>query len=342
MSNNSNDSHASTFERIKHIPNLDKLNGKRVLVTGGAGFIGSNIVEFLLKHTKCNVRVLDNLSTGFQANVDMFCTHEVEKRYEFIKGSISDKDVCERALVGVDMVCSQAALGSVPRSMNDPILSCDSNVTGFITLLQTAREMGVKRVVYASSSSVFGTNKDKKKFKMLGEPLSVYAVTKLFNEKVGTIFTESMGMEVVGLRYFNVFGNRQSVKGEYPAVIPIFMNQVRNKEPITILGDGTFSRDFTYIANVVYANVLSLITDNKSCFGSIYNIGCDSSTTIKSLAEKIMDYMSHTHPDRVEIKYAPERLGDVPRSHANISDSIRELGYLPVMNIDDGLRDLCI
>jgi UDP-N-acetylglucosamine 4-epimerase len=203
--------------------------------------------------------------------------------------------------------------------------------------------MGVKRVVYASSSSVFGTNKDKKKFKMLGEPLSVYAVTKLFNEKVGTIFTKSMGMEVIGLRYFNVFGNRQSVKGEYPAVIPIFMNQVRDRKPITILGDGTFSRDFTFVANVVYANVLSMITDNQVCFGSVYNIGCDSSTTITSLAEKIMSYMKQSYPDPVEVIYAPERIGDVPRSHACISDSVRELGYMPAMtiDIDDGLRNLC-
>jgi UDP-N-acetylglucosamine 4-epimerase len=321
---------------------LNKLDGKRVLVTGGAGFIGSNIVEFLLTKTNVSeVRVLDNLSTGFQSNVDLFDTYKSCNRYSFVKGSISDKTVCEQALVDIDIICSQAALGSVPRSMDDPIISCESNVTGFVTLLQTAREMGVKRVVYASSSSVFGTNKDKKKFKMLGEPLSVYAVTKLFNEKVGTIFTQSMDMEVIGLRYFNVFGNRQSVKGEYPAVIPIFMNQVRERTPITILGDGMFSRDFTYVANVVYANVLAMTTDNETCFGSIYNIGCDSSTTIKCLAEKIIEYMKPIYPEHVGITYKEERKGDVPMSHANISDSVRELGYSVLVDIDSGLRELC-
>ena len=331
----------SHFRKVKQAlpPNL--FSGKQVLVTGGAGFIGSNIVEFLLHHTNVErVCVLDNLSTGYQSNVDMFRSSEMCGRYTFVKGDIANKEDCEKAMKGIDIICAQAALGSVPRSMNDPILSCNANVTGFITLLQTAREMGVKRFVYASSSSVFGTNKDKKKFKMLGEPLSVYAVTKLFNEKVGTIFTNAMGMEVIGLRYFNVFGNRQSVQGEYPAVIPIFMNQVKQQKPITILGDGTFSRDFTHVSNVVYANVLSMLTDNTTCFGSIFNIGCDSSTTIQSLAEKIMEYMQPTYSP-VEILYAPERPGDVPRSHANISDSERELTYSPLTSIDDGLKMLC-
>lgn len=308
---------------------------QKILVTGGAGFIGSNIVEYLLKSTSVEkVRVLDNLSTGFQSNIDMFSG---DPRYEFIKGDISDKDDCKKACDGMTIICAQAALGSVPRSMMDPLVSCRSNITGFMTLVQTAKEVGIKRIVYASSSSVFGDNDAlKKRDGELGEPLSVYAVTKLFNEKIGTIFSKTFGMEIVGLRYFNVFGPRQTVNTGYPAVIPIFVDKVKKSEELVIFGDGTNSRDFTYIKNVIQANVKAMSTQNINIFGHIVNVGCDESTTIKQLAEKIINRFPSS---KSTVVLGPPRIGDVPHSHADISVTRTLLGYDPKYTLDEGIDD---
>ena len=311
------------------------MENKNILVTGGAGFIGSNIVEYLLTQTKVkNVVVLDNLSTGFQSNVDLFKDY---KNYKFIKGDISDIDTCRKACENIDIICAQAALGSVPRSMNKPLDSCKSNIMGFMTLLQVAKENNIKRIVYASSSSVFGTNNEKKKRDgELGEPLSVYAVTKLCNEKIGTIFSNAFGLEIIGLRYFNVFGKRQSFNTGYPAVIPIFNNQTLKNLDITIFGDGTNSRDFTYIKNVINANILAMTTDNKDCFGRIFNIGCDSSTTVLQLALKI----KLLNNSKSSIVFGKPRLGDALHSHADITLSKELLKYEPKYSLDDGLDEL--
>jgi UDP-N-acetylglucosamine 4-epimerase len=306
---------------------------KNILVTGGAGFIGSNIVEYLLNHTDNNVVVLDNLSTGFQSNVDLF---KDNPRYTFIKGDISDYKTCQLACKNIDIICAQAALGSVPRSMEDPLNSCKSNITGFMTLLQVAKEYGIKRFVYASSSSVFGTNNEKKKRDgELGEPLSVYAVTKLVNEKIGTIFSDTFNMEIIGLRYFNVFGKRQSFFSGYPAVIPIFVHNAKKNKDIVIFGDGTNSRDFTYIKNVIQANMNAMTTTNENCFGKIFNIGCDDSTTILNLAEKIKNIFN----SQSKIVFGDERIGDVPHSHSDISLSKELLGYNPTFSLEQGLAD---
>jgi UDP-N-acetylglucosamine 4-epimerase len=305
-----------------------------ILVTGGAGFIGSNIVEYLLKNNVKFVRVLDNLSTGKKENLQ-FLLEKYPKKLEFIWGDIGNLENCRKAVKGMDVICHQAALGSVPRSIADPLSSHNSNVNGYFNILLSAKEEGIKRVVYASSSSVYGDHpKLPKEEKNTGKLLSPYAVTKAIDEMYGWIFHQCYGMETIGYRYFNVFGPRQDPKGVYAAVIPKFIDMVQNKKSPTINGDGSYSRDFTYIDNVVKANVIGLITDNKKAFGEVFNIGAEGRVTILELFETIKKHMNSD----VEVIFGPLRPGDIPHSNADVGKAKDILGYKPLVDFSEGIK----
>lgn len=303
------------------------------LITGGAGFIGSHIVEYLLLNNAKKVRILDNLSTGFKKNIDPYL--QKYSNLEFIYGDIRDFHTCITVCKNIDIICHQAALGSVPRSINDPINSHHVNVNGFLNILIAAKENNIKRVVYASSSSVYGTNTNKIKIEnQIGVPLSPYAVTKCINELYANIFFRMYGLECIGLRYFNVFGPRQNPYGDYAAVIPKFINLLDTNNNITIYGDGSFSRDFTYIDNVVNANILALLTTNSECYGEVFNVGTNNSTTINDLATLLINIMNK---QKCQIIYAPIRLGDVVSSNASIEKSSKMLNYKPIIDFETGI-----
>ncbi len=306
-----------------------------ILVTGGAGFIGSNIVEYLLSHKTKYVRVLDNLSTGSKTNIEPF----IKKfpNIEFMWGDIRNLETCRKACKDIDVICHQAALGSVPRSIDNPLDSHDVNVNGFINILVAAKENSIKRVVYASSSSVYGTNNKAIKIENEnGEPLSPYAVTKYVDELYANVFCRVYGMQCIGLRYFNVFGPRQNPDGVYAAVIPKFIKLVVNNESPIINGDGTYSRDFTYIDNVVHANMLALTTTNTECFGQVFNVGTNNSISINELFDLIKKFVDNKNCEAV---YGPNRRGDVPYSNASIDKISTFLGYQPKIYFVDGLRN---
>lgn len=259
-----------------------KLAEKKVLVTGGAGFIGSNLCEKLLE-IGAIVTVLDNFSTGHRHNIKSFLSNS---NFSLIEGDIRDLETCKNACANQDYVLHEAALGSVPRSINDPITSNDVNVGGFLNMLVAARDAGVKRLVYAASSSTYGDSKSLPKVEdIIGKPLSPYAITKYVNELYADVFQRTYGFDTIGLRYFNVFGRRQDPKGAYAAVIPKFVIQLINHESPTINGDGTYSRDFTYIDNVVQMNLLALVSENKEAVNQVYNTAVGDRTTIKDMAE---------------------------------------------------------
>lgn len=307
------------------------IKDKKILVTGGAGFIGSHIVEYLLKNNAKLVRVVDNLSTGFYHNIEPFKKYP---NFEFVYGDIQDHKLCKDVLKDIDLVCHQAALGSVPKSINDPIAFHNSNVNGFLTILNTARECGIKRFVYASSSSVYGDNQTLPKLENnIGKQLSPYAVTKFIDELYAKIYTEIYGMECIGLRYFNVFGPRQNPNGSYAAVIPKFINELLQDKQACINGDGTFSRDFTFVDNVIDANIKGLFTQNKDCFGQVFNIGTGNSICIKDLYYKIMNLLDKT----VEPIFTGVRVGDIPHSLADINKAKNLLNYNPLFDLDTGL-----
>lgn len=308
------------------------ISGNTFLVTGGAGFIGSNIVEYLLKFNAGKVRVLDNLSTGFYENLKPF---ESYPQLEFINGDISDPSVCMNACKGIDYVSHQAALGSVPRSINDPLATNNSNVTGFVNMLNAARISGVKRMVYASSSSVYGDSPYlPKKEDVTGEPLSPYAVSKKVNEFYASVFHKVYGMQVVGLRYFNIFGPRQSPEGPYAAAIPLFLDACIKSESPFINGDGEQSRDFTFVENAVQANIKALFSDHPRLSGSVINIACGDRTTINGLFEMIRD-ISESKSKPV---YRDDRPGDVKHSLADISLASELTGFKPTFQIKEGLK----
>ena len=245
---------------------------KNILITGGAGFIGSNIVETLLKQNCKFIRILDNLSTGYKKNIDFLL--QKYDNIEFLYGDITNLEICRKAMKNIDIICHQAALGSVPRSIIDPLKSHQTNVNGFFNILLAAKENNIKRIVYASSSSVYGDNQILPKIEHnTGNVLSPYAATKSIDEIYANVFTKCYDMECIGMRYFNVFGPRQDPTGSYAAVIPKFINLMKNNISPTINGDGKFSRDFTYIDNVVQANILAMTTTNKECYGQVFNIG---------------------------------------------------------------------
>ena len=308
------------------------ISNLNILVTGGAGFIGSNIIEFLLKNNVKKVRVIDNLSTGNKNNLKPFL--EKYDNLEFMYGDISRLEDCRKAVKGMDVITNQAALGSVPRSINDPLSSHISNVNGFLNLLISAKEEGIKRVVYASSSSVYGDHPVlPKKEENTGNVLSPYAATKAIDEIYAGVFTKCYGMECIGLRYFNVFGPRQDPNGAYAAVIPKFIDLMKQNKQPTINGDGTFSRDFTYIDNVVQANVKALTVDNEECYGQAVNIGAGGRITILELVDAINKGLK----TNIEPVLGSNRPGDIPHSNADIEKAKSMLGYDPKIQFYEGI-----
>jgi UDP-N-acetylglucosamine 4-epimerase len=313
-----------------------KIQNKRVLVTGAAGFIGSNLVEDLLKNGN-QVVGLDNLSTGFLHNLDTCINNP---NFTFVQGDIRDLTTCHKACANIDIVLHQAALGSVPRSLRDPITTNEVNIGGFLNMLVAARDAKVQRFVYASSSSVYGDSQELPKVEeRIGEPLSPYAVTKQVNEKYANVFHLNYGLEVIGLRYFNVFGKHQSPAGEYAAVIPKFVDLLLKHQSPTIHGDGSFSRDFTYIDNVIQMNNLAATTENKAAIGEVFNVAFGESTTLLELVESIKDNLSQFDPKvkEIDICFGPKRDGDIPHSLASIEKATQLLNYTPKYDITKGL-----
>ena len=309
---------------------MENLN---ILVTGGCGFIGSNIVEYLLKHNVKSVRILDNLSTGFIDNINPLLNEFDNLSYMY--GDISNIDTCRKAMKNMDVVCHQAALGSVPRSIDDPLSSHISNVNGFLNILISAKENGIKRIVYASSSSVYGDHKSLPKVEeKIGTVLSPYAATKKIDEIYANVFSRCYGLECIGLRYFNVFGPRQNPNGAYAAVIPKFIYSLMNDKQPTINGSGNYSRDFTYIDNVVQANILALTTENENAFGEVFNIGAGGRVTIIELFNTIKEELG---VDIFPI-YGPLRDGDIPHSNASIDKANRMLRYFPTIKFNEGIE----
>lgn len=303
---------------------------KKILVTGGAGFIGSNIVEKLLQ-LGYQVRVLDNLSSGKQENVDLFSSHP---NYEFMLGDIKNIEDCHKACKGVDAVSHQAALGSVPRSIQFPLDTNANNIDGFVNMLFAAKEAGIKRFVYASSSSVYGDEPNLPKVEnKIGKPLSPYAVTKATNEVYADVFAKTYGMELIGFRYFNIFGPRQDPNGQYAAVMPLFIKALLNNEAPYINGDGEQSRDFTYVDNAVQANLLGLTTDNPEAINQVYNIALGERFTINQMYESISKILEKDIP----AIHRDPRAGDIRDSLADISKAKNLLGYSPTHRFVDGL-----
>ncbi|HET6225706.1 MAG TPA: SDR family oxidoreductase [Bacteroidia bacterium] len=314
------------------------ISSKSFLVTGGAGFIGSNIVEYLLTHKAKKIIILDNLSTGSQHNID--CVLEqfpenVRKTVQFIKGNICVLGDCHLACEGVDYIFHQAALGSVPRSIKYPIASHTVNSTGFMNLLIAAHEAKVKRVVYASSSSVYGDSPQLPKIEeIIGNPLSPYAVTKLTNELYGQVFAKAYGMEIIGLRYFNVFGPRQNPKGEYAAAIPQFIGALLQNKAPEINGDGTQTRDFTFVSNAVQANVKAMFAENINTDGDVFNVAVGERISLNDLIALLQKFAG----TQLKQIHKEPRLGDVKDSLADISKAKKILDYHPDVKIEDGLK----
>lgn len=305
----------------------------RILLTGGAGFIGSNIARALNRDPRVShIVILDNLSSGSLENLKEIIDSE---KISFIEGDIRDWDTCTTAMKSVNAVCHQAAMGSVPRSVKDPISTNANNVDGTLNIFRAAYEAGVKRVVYASSSSVYGDEANLPKFEnRVGNPLSPYAVSKKVNELYAEVFGSIYGMEFVGLRYFNIFGPYQSPEGPYAAVIPLFMKAAMENNAPHINGDGTYSRDFTYVDNAVQANVKALFTENKEALNTAYNIACGERIDLNQL----WDFISQAASVTVAAKYGPFREGDIPHSLADITKAGDLLGYKPEITVKDGLK----
>lgn len=305
----------------------------QILVTGGAGFIGSNLVEALLRDERVSfVRVLDNLSTGSYNNLLELTD---SPNFEFLEGDIRDYDTCLEACEGIDLIAHQAALGSVPRSIMDPLTTNAVNITGTLNIFQAAVHQKVKRVVFAASSSTYGDSETLPKVEdEIGAPLSPYAVTKYVNELYADVFSKTYDFEYVGLRYFNVFGPKQDPNGAYAAVIPLFMKAaLTNNEP-TINGDGSYSRDFTYVENAVQANLLALFSDNKAAINQVYNIAFGERTTLNQL----WGYIKDVSGTPVEAVHGEQRVGDIPHSLADISKAKTLLSYRPTMDVKTGLK----
>jgi UDP-N-acetylglucosamine/UDP-N-acetylgalactosamine 4-epimerase len=304
-----------------------------ILVTGGGGFIGTNLVErFLSLKNVGKVRVLDNFSTGNRANLSQFDGHP---KFELMEGDIRDYTTCLAACENMDFVSHQAALGSVPRSIADPLSTNAVNITGTLNIFTAAKESGIRRIVYAASSSTYGDSTELPKLEhRIGKPLSPYAVTKYVNELYADVFANLYGMELIGLRYFNVFGPHQSPDGAYAAVIPLFLKHLFDNEAPTIHGDGSTSRDFTYIENVLQANILALFTSNPAAINQVYNVACGESTTLNALFEHLKKATKST----VEPNFTDPRIGNIEHSLADISKIQTLLGYKPTIYIEEGLR----
>ena len=313
-------------------------NTKNILITGGAGFIGSNLCEYFVGQGN-NVVCLDNFATGHRHNI----AHLLDKpNFKLIEGDIRNASDREKAISGMDYVLHQAALGSVPRSINDPVTSNDVNVSGFLNMLVAARDAKVKRFVYAASSSTYGDSEALPKVEdKIGKPLSPYAITKYVNELYAEIFSRTYGIETIGLRYFNVFGRKQDPNGAYAAVIPKFVMQLMQHESPIINGDGNFSRDFTYIDNVVQMNELAMTTQNPEAVNTVYNTAYGDRNTLNDLVRYLKEYLSEfdSKIGDVEIIYGPNRAGDIPHSLASIDKAKALLNYDPKFSIKEGLHE---
>lgn len=309
-----------------------------ILVTGGAGFIGSNLCESLLKEGY-KVICLDNFATGKPENIQPFFENT---SFRLIVGDIRNMDDCRKAVEGVDYVLHEAALGSVPRSIKDPATTNAVNIGGFLNMLIAARDAGVKRFVYAASSSTYGDSKSLPKMEdVIGKPLSPYAITKYVNELYADVFSKTYGMECVGLRYFNVFGRRQDPDGAYAAVIPLFIKLLIHHESPVINGDGEYSRDFTYIENVVQMNKLALFASNKEAVNTVYNTAYGERTTLNQLINYLKEFLS-CYDDKIreiEIQYGPNRAGDIPHSLASVEKAKNLLDYQPQYSLKEGLQE---
>lgn len=302
------------------------------LITGGAGFIGSNLVEFLLKNGAKKVVVLDNLSTGFLKNIEPFFSY---LNFEFINGDIRDLETCQKACANIDYVSHQAALGSVPRSINNPIATNEVNVSGFLNMLVAVKDQKVKRMVYAASSSTYGDSKTLPKVEdVIGKPLSPYAVTKYVNELYAHVFASTYGINTIGLRYFNVFGPKQDPNGAYAAVIPLFIQALLNNKAPFINGDGLQTRDFTYVDNAVQANVKALLANHPDAVNQVYNVAVGDRTSIKQM----FDILKGIDNKNIEAVFREERAGDVRDSLADISKANQYLGYEPKVRFEEGLK----
>lgn len=317
---------------------LDYIKMNKILITGGAGFIGSNLTEhFLTKGYR--VVVLDNFSTGYRHNIEQ---HFNNSNFQFIEGDIRDLDDCRKATAGVDYVLHQAALGSVPRSIKDPQTSNEVNISGFLNMLMAARDVGVKRFVYAASSSTYGDSESLPKVEdKIGRPLSPYAITKYVNELYADVFSRTYGMECIGLRYFNVFGRRQDPNGAYAAVIPKFVLQLLAHQSPIINGTGEYSRDFTYIDNVIQMNELAMLTKKTEAINTIYNTAVGERTTLNQLIRYLKEFLSKYDSVIADVKviYGPNRQGDIPHSLASIDKAKSLLGYQPTHNFRTGLEE---
>ena len=312
----------------------------KVLVTGGAGFIGSNLCEYLLAHGY-EVVCLDNFVTGKIENL-LPLLNQYPTVFKLIVGDIRNISDCQKAVEGVDYILHEAALGSVPRSIKDPVTTYDVNISGLLNMLLAARDAGIKRFIYAASSSTYGDSKSLPKVEdVIGKPLSPYAITKYVNELYADVFARTYDMECIGLRYFNVFGRRQDPFGTYAAVIPLFVKKLMAHESPIINGDGEYSRDFTYIDNVIQMNILAMNTMNPDAVNQVYNTAFGERTTLNQLVDYLKEYLSKFDPEiaNVEIIHGPNRLGDIPHSLACIDKAKALLDYAPKYNMRDGLKE---
>lgn len=315
-----------------------KLSGCRVLVTGGAGFIGSNLVESMLdsgNHVVC----LDNFATGKRENINAFLGNP---KFELKEGDIRNYEDCENAVKGIDYVFHQAALGSVPRSIKDPVTSTDVNIGGFVKILFASKEAGVKRFIYAASSSTYGDHPGLPKVEeKIGKPMSPYAITKYANELYAENFSAAYNIETIGLRYFNVFGRRQDPNGAYAAVIPLFVKKLMNHESPTINGDGSYSRDFTYIDNVLQANHLAALVSVPEAVNQVYNVAYGDRTSLNDLYEMIRNLVGKYDGEApgIEAVHGPNRSGDIPHSLASIEKAKKLLGYMPTHSVEEGMAE---
>ena len=317
---------------------MTKITNKKILITGGAGFIGSNLCAYFLKNNN-QVVCLDNFSTGYKHNIEDFFS---DSNFSLIEGDIRNIVTCHEAVIDVDYVLHQAALGSVPRSINDPITTNDVNVSGFLNMLVAARDAKVKRFIYAASSSTYGDSDALPKIEdIIGKPLSPYAVTKYVNELYADVFAKTYGIETIGLRYFNVFGRNQDPNGAYAAVIPKFVAQFLNHESPVINGDGNFSRDFTYVDNVIQMNELAMLTENPRALNTVYNTAFGERTTLNELVSALKEFLSVYDNEiaNVSIIYGQNRIGDIPHSLASIEKAKELLNYQPKFSMKEGLKE---
>lgn len=312
----------------------------KILVTGGAGFIGSNLCEALLQDGH-EVVCLDNFATGKMENIQLLLDNFPD-RFTLITGDIRKAEDCRKAVEGVKYVFHEAALGSVPRSINDPVTTNEVNISGFLNMLVAARDAGVKRFIYAASSSTYGDSASLPKVEeVIGKPLSPYAITKYVNELYADVFARTYGMECIGLRYFNVFGRKQDPNGAYAAVIPLFVKKLMAHESPVINGDGEYSRDFTYIDNVILMNKLAMTTENPDAVNQVYNTAYGERTTLKQLVSYLKEYLSQFDPEiaAIEVYHGPNRKGDIPHSLASIDKAKELLGYNPQFSMKQGLKE---